>query len=107
LENLVSSGKFEIAKEILNKKEIQSFLPQALEILKRKDKREILWNTCLVLSKTDLSLATLDMISKYVDTAKENIKVNIDDKMSAGVIIKNGSKYINATFNKVLDKALS
>jgi F0F1-type ATP synthase delta subunit len=105
--DLKDQSKFEIIKEVLNKKEISSFLPQVLEILKRKLNFENSWNSTTVISKTDLSLETLEILAKAISVEKSKIQKQIDSKMSAGVIIKNGAQYINATFEKMLHKVLS
>jgi F0F1-type ATP synthase delta subunit len=90
----------------LNTKEIESFLPQVLKILKRKLKASELWNLTQIISKTNLTEETLNLLTEKYDLNKNNLQVKLDDKMSAGVIIKNGSQYIDATLSNYLNKVI-
>jgi F0F1-type ATP synthase delta subunit len=105
LENLILQNSAKVV-EIINRKEIQSFLPQVLKILERKNLKEKLWNVCEIFSKTNLTDDTINLLSAKFGFKKEDVKVNIDTTMSAGVIIKNGSQYIDATLENYLNKVI-
>ncbi len=92
--------------ELINKKEIQSFLPQVLKILERKNLKNNLWNICEICSKTDLTSETLDLLARQFGFKAKDVKVKVDSKMSAGVIIKNGSQYIDGTLSNYLNKVV-
>ena len=102
IESLLSLGKVDLVIDILKTKELQSLLPNILENLKRKAEKKANYNQTKIYSKTDLDKESLKLIENVLKVDTNNVKIIIDESVSAGFILKSADKYVDASMETML-----
>lgn len=105
--DLEKSGKSDLAIKILQQKELKNLSRNILNILGRSTQKLDNYNMTKVYTKTKISEDVIENILKGENINSKNLKIIIDDKMSAGIKIKAGDKLIDATYSTMLKNELN
>jgi len=105
--DLEKSGKSDLAIKILQQKELRNLSRNILNILGRSTQKLDNYNMTKVYTKTKISEDVIENILKGENINSKNLKIIIDDKMSAGIKIKAGDKLIDATYSTMLKNELN
>jgi F0F1-type ATP synthase delta subunit len=106
IEALLSLGKVDLAVDILKSEEIRSLLPNILNTLKRKSKKQEDFQTTKIFTKTDLDKDLLKELGEILKVDTSNAKIIIDQNISAGIKLRSGDRYIDATLDTMLENAI-
>jgi F0F1-type ATP synthase delta subunit len=108
IENMVLMQKVDEALALIDRVELEQFLPQILKALKRATARQKSYNTCTIMSSQPLTEEALDSVLSYVEYDKTDVlKQIVSPAVGVGVTVSYKDKFIDATLAMMLARALT
>jgi F0F1-type ATP synthase delta subunit len=107
IKKLAEAGFADVAMNLAHSKEVKDFLPQIISILKRQKSKTEEFNTCKIMTSSELSSDAESSILKSINF-KEGDKVQkiISKDLGVGAFVTYRGLSIDATLSTMISKSL-